>query len=368
MKKKIPIYHEWRMKDTQHGDRCWWWLASLFMGAMLALIATACQEEKDQLPADEVLLSLSLAMPGGVNIHSRAISSTAESALNNVAVLVFEVNDNVETFVYEAAVIKTTPMTIRIRKSVGNKKYRLVLLANARQWIPLIKAGTAKDAALHSVKFKSEGMWNVNSDADYTPIPMWGETTTAEVITESTTFQAVTLLRALARIDVGVKLTNESAAGLSNFKLTSVSVYRSKNKGYVVPVDAPADVSIPADTLNNLALTYNVTDEKSLIRAIYVAEVPAGTTRDHALCLVIGGKYNNSTTVTYYRVDITLPDGNYAPLKRNCKYVVNIKEVSTEGYTQESDALTGDKSIGISGGITVDDWGSGTGNNTSGTI
>lgn len=362
MKKKIPIPNEWRMKDTQHGERCWWWLASLFMATMLALIATACREEKDQLPADEVLLSLSLTMPGGSGIHPRTISTATENALNNVAALVFEVNGNVETFVYEAAVIKTTPMTIRIRKSVGNKRYRLVLLANARQWVPLIKAGTAKNTALRSIKFDSKGSWNMNSDADYTPIPMWGETTTAEVITESTIFQAVTLLRALARIDVGVKLTNESAAGLSNFVLTSVSVYRSKNKGYVVPVDAPADVSIPADTLNNIALTHNVTDGKSLIRTIYVAEVPAGTTRDNALCLVIGGKYSTNTTATYYRVDFKSADGKFAPLKRNCQYVVNITQVTASGYDTEAEALKEDKSIGIGGVVTVNDWGTGTGN------
>lgn len=134
---------------------------------------------------------------------------------------------------------------------------------------------------------------------------------------------------ALARIDVGCALSGETAAGLSGFTLKTVSVYRTKNKGYAAPVNGGtitgnvvASVSIPPDAGTNGALTYTCPDGKSLIRTIYVAETPQGSSRDNNVCLVVGGTYAGSTH--YYRVDLT-SGGSYIPLKRNCRYIVNIK-------------------------------------------
>ncbi|MFR5958961.1 MAG: hypothetical protein ACLUHA_05015 [Bacteroides stercoris] len=59
----------------------------------------------------------------------------------------------------------------------------------------------------------------------------------------------------------------------------------------------------------------------------------------------MGGTYAGSTH--YYRVDLT-SGGSYIPLKRNCRYIVNIKAVSNTGYATEAAALYGRQDTGNS--------------------
>ncbi|MCD8184653.1 MAG: hypothetical protein LUE99_18040 [Bacteroides sp.] len=47
-------------------------------------------------------------------------------------------------------------------------------------------------------------------------------------------------------------------------------------------------VSVPSGAAPQ-KIPYLVSDDKSLVRTIYVAETAAGTTKDNAICLVIGG-------------------------------------------------------------------------------
>lgn len=68
----------------------------------------------------------------------------------------------------------------------------------------------------------------------------------------------------------------------------------------------------------------------------------------------MGGTYAGSTN--YYRVDLTA-GGNYIPIKRNCRYIVNIKAVSNAGYTTEAAALTGDKTLVIATSVSAEAWG-----------
>ena len=59
--------------------------------------------------------------------------------------------------------------------------------------------------------------------------------------------------------------------------------------------------------------------------------------------------------------------GSYIPLKRNCRYIVNIKAVNNAGYTTEAAALTGDKTLVIATSISAEAW-SGQTSAGSGTI
>ncbi|MCD8183986.1 MAG: hypothetical protein LUE99_13895, partial [Bacteroides sp.] len=213
--------------------------------------------------------------------------------------------------------------------------YRLVIIANAGTKLPFIPENTSKSDALKMITFDCSGAWNATDDTNCTLIPMWGETESATVINENITL-GITLLRALARIDVGCDLSGETAKGLNNFTLTSVKVYRVNDKGYVAPLAASLntgsvgvkDVSIPGSAAPQDIPSYSVSDGKSLIRSVYVTETAAGTTKDKVVCLVVGGIYEKSTN--YYRVDF-VDKGNYIPIKRNCRYVVNITGVSAAG-------------------------------------
>lgn len=337
--------------------------------AVAAIIAlSACDTGQPDMPADdnEVMLTLRLSLPETErDATTRAITSVEENAIDiaQLKVLVFKAAGTTETFSYEApqVLLQGGKYTVTLKQSRAGEKYRLVVIANAGNKLPIIPENTSKNDALKMITFGAGGKWNATGTTNYTRFPMWGETAAAQVISSATSLGTITLLRALARIDVGCALSGETAAGISGFTLTSVSIYRTKNKGYVAPVNGGtitgnvvANVSIPPDAGTNGALTYTCTDGKSLIRTIYVAETPQGSNKDNNVCLVVGGTYAGSTN--YYRVDLTA-NGNYIPIKRNCRYIVNIKAVSNAGYTTEAAALTGDKTLVIATSVSAEAWG-----------
>lgn len=338
-------------------------------GMVIILTLLACDAGQPDTLADngEVMLMLRLSLPEtDGNTATRAITSNEEKAIDitQLKVLVFKASGSTETFSYEAPQVQLQNgrYMVTLRQSLSGEKYRLAVIANAGKKLPVIPENTPKNDALKMITFSANGKWNTTGTTSYTHFPMWGETAAAQAITSTTSLGNITLLRSLARIDVGCALSGETAAGISGFTLKTVSVYRTKNKGYAAPVDGGTitnnvvtSVSVPADAGTNSALTYTCTDGKSLIRTIYVAETPQGSSRDNNVCLVVGGTYAGSTN--YYRVDLTT-GGSYVPIKRNCRYIVNIKAVNNAGYATEAAALTGDKTLVIATSVSAEAWGS----------
>ena len=54
--------------------------------------------------------------------------------------------------------------------------------------------------------------------------------------------------------------------------------------------------------------------------------------------IIIKGKFNNSSTSTFYRLDFTDKDGNYIPIFRNFKYEINISSVAKAGVANPAEA------------------------------
>ena len=343
-------------------------LLRIVTGAVIVLVLLACDNGQPDTLADngEVMLTLRISLPTATDgsTATRAITSNEENAIDiaQLKVLVFKASGSTETFSYEAPQVQLLggKYMVTLKQSLAGEKYRLAVIANAGKKLPVIPDNTPKSDVLKMITFDAAGIWNATGTTSYSRFPMWGETAAAQAITPATSLGNITLLRALARIDVGCALSGETAAGLSGFTLKTVSVYRTKNKGYAAPVNGGAitgnvvaSVSIPPDAGTNGALTYTCPDGKSLIRTIYVAETPQSS-RDNNVCLVMGGTYAGSTH--YYRVDLT-SGGSYIPLKRNCRYIVNIKAVSNTGYATEAAALTGDKTLVIATSVSAEAWG-----------
>ena len=342
------------------------WSTISLLCFMLATALVSCDGGHPDMTDGEVLLTLHLSLPGSEKeAGTRAITSVQEDAIDisQLKVLVFKESGSAEIFAYEAPQVQLQAgkYIVTLKQSQAGEKYRLVIIANTSGKMPFIPENTPKSDALKMITFDASGVWKTNSSTDYKPIPMWGESATTQAITPTTSFGNITLLRALARIDVGCVLSGETAAGVSGFTMKSVSVYRTRNKGYTAPVNGGTitgnvvtSVSIPTDAGKNSSLTYTCSDGKSLIRTIYVAETEQGSGKDNNVCLVIGGTYAGS--LNYYRVDLTA-GGSYIPIRRNCKYMVNIKTVSNAGYTTEEEALTGDKTLVIAGSVSAEAWG-----------
>ncbi len=262
---------------------------------------------------------------------------------------------------------------------MSSAEYRFVVFANVpTQQIP---ERSSKEDVLNLYTFSCIGAWATSGEA--AAIPMWGETTDL-IKVDSNKEISVSLHRALARVDVGLNFKSttqgnqsEEVGGLADFKLTSVRVYRTKNKAYAgtssenitsnnEEVIAP---SIPADAKYNMGnggatndraeadsnpLVYQLNSpSNSYVREIYIPEsinLPSSSatsiSMDEVPCLVIGGSYKGGEE-TFYRVDFAdyiKENGvnkvnRYKEILRNHRYRFNIKSVSSPGFKEPEQAL-----------------------------
>lgn len=318
-------------------------------------------------------------------------------------VLVFEVmGDGSEVYRYTAPVIKhmgSSMYTIEANTSAKNEKYRFVILTNVEN--QTIAEGALKQDVLNQFTFAAAGKWGVTS-TDAKLIPMWGELV-EPIVVDRDRYINVLLHMALARVDIGLNFKTDNpedqldeVLGLPNFKLTSIRVYRTKNKGYVATSKEKLDANnntiaanIPADAIYNLAdgsvtdklveadkspllyavdLIQNPKGVDKLIRNIYIPEsfvLPAHPSMDEVPCIVVGGYYgekniaSDTPVETFYRMDFaTYKAGtplidSYKTILRNHRYRFNVKSISHPGFPDEDQAL---KSIPTNIEVVVEDW------------
>lgn len=238
--------------------------------------------------------------------------------------------------------------------------------------------GTEKNALLKQLVFENAGSWKVTSSTDFTPFPMWGETTPLQIKNETKTISGINLLRAIARVDI---VLGEEAQ--KNFKLTDVYIYNTKTRGYVVPspenIDAtgkatkaqvpPATPTLPHNDYdpvkpNDKALKYEITTPTAFERSIYLMEAAAVASeqeRNKATCLVVGGQYAEGET-TWYRVDLfeeskdasgNVTEQKYKDWLRNHQYRFNIIDVKGPGFPDPETAFK-EKTINML--ATVKEW------------
>lgn len=216
-----------------------------------------------------------------------------------------------------------------------------------------------------------------------TGIPMFGfagnSPDTPQEITEGMQLSA-NLLRAVARVDVGVGTYNEQNGdwnkGGVGFDLKEIYVFKPQNKYTLLPlidnlkytsgtpsVTAPS----PAGTLSSTNFEYKgtaITSNTYCKAGIYIPETAfnGGTVYDanheNRTALVIGGIYNGKTN--YYRIDFTTEPTNVQgtllnDVLRNHIYRYSITSVSLPGYTTPEAAYNGRPvDLGFTVGIT--DW------------
>lgn len=262
----------------------------------------------------------------------------------------------------------------------------------ADAWAELLKNRSLADARTAIVFEQPNGQpWNTG--AGHTPLPLWGETASpfnAQMIRVS----SIQMLRAVARIDVGVnlggKVTDDKGDFTGKYDLTdltkyngkaedrdgvpfelvSVALYNSASTGRLAPDPAnmaPNRDGVTAPTLPTpfaghdapVAYPYNAgaaAAATNMLRGeIYLPETGNKGIDENsaAFYIVVGGKWNGGAT-TYYRVDFynraapVGPDGkpvggteegyvkpsgaNRYDILRNHAYVINILRVRGEGY------------------------------------
>ena len=359
--------------------------------------------ESDTSSGDKVSLQINLASPAS-SLNTRSQASQEIIDIENTQVLVFEALDSgEEVFRYKASIVKNNGanrFTIEAKTSSRGEKYRFVVITHGDQ--QTIADGTSKLDALSRFKFAVAGKWNMNN-ATPQAMPLWGETTrTIEVKREQDL--RILLHMALAKVDVGLNFKPQTqdeqtteVIGLSNFKLKSVRVYRTKNLGHIassfenmdpthnsfekphIPTEAEYNLSDGTSSMDlnkadqmplyyEVDLTQHPKGADKLVQQIFIPEsylLPSTPSMDEVPCLVVGGYYgekniaSDNPVETFYRMDFAdykTAGGaieKYKHVLRNNRYVFNIRSVANPGFPDEETAL---RAIPANIDIEVQEW------------
>lgn len=381
-----------KSKKTQYYmKRLTTYTIQLISGLLLALLTAGCVADRNVsdciTEGEDVELEFALQVPA-LETSLRQLSADQEKQINSVQVLVFNTDgiatEAEETFAYEAKVKSFETGTdgytrIRCGLTATSKKMRVVCIANANINTQNF-TGKTKEVILNDDQMKKAftAAWSTEGNNYY--IPMWGESD-AQQVSRTTKFNDCTasnangvihLVRALARIDVGLsfdetKPADETAKGITDFKIKSVRVYRYAQSMFVTgtqattfrmmgatrePLPHTPEGMTAADDNNPLVFPAKTEeDAKGYVRNIYIPEISnhdngQNKGKDVRTCLVIGGSYKGGKE-TYYRVDfITRRDGapkdeikEQLDVLRNHRYRFNITKVAGPGTDTPGEAL-----------------------------
>lgn len=286
--------------------------------------------------------------------------TSTESTITEIQALVFINNGDGYKYGYSVAAtsisaVENLATSFDITIYTVSNPAKIYILANSNDAIsnntPLV--GETEEEVKQKIiqSFPPSG---INSN-----FPMWCEYLLPSGISSSLNNNIIPLkiLRAIARVDVS------AVDAESSFEMTSVQGFRVNSQFQIVPntysdplfVTEPSIPSTSTTTINTtpIAVTNNISESQ-----LYLPESAAPSVADQtsgATCVIVGGRYNNSSDITYYRLDFE-PDISGYPLGqilRNHHYTFNIISVTAPGWATPEEAAI-NKSTNIEAGI--QDW------------
>ncbi|MDR0962611.1 MAG: hypothetical protein LBM62_08675, partial [Mediterranea sp.] len=358
-----------------------WCIASLVV-ATLSLQGCVDEYTTGSCPDGDnayVTLTLQAGRPETGSATGRAVNVTDEAGIDDISVLVFRRNTaedgtTTETLSYQAEATKVVgskgvySTTVKLLKSHNGEQYSVMVIANCGGSVGYPLYGKTKAQVQQALTFGVDKM-----PSDY--IPMWGESDFG-VITGNSFGGGITdikMLRALARFDVGFVynatsgLSNGSYQGLSNYSLESVHVYRTRDKGYVIPLEGnytvsknsqtgavenviakkasiPGDANLlnPGTSKDDNGIEYTTVATRGFVEQIYIPENSADNTAQTTI-IVVGIKEHTTGHVGYYRMDMGYnSDQTHRQVLRNYRYIFSITKVNSDGLNTPDDALNAD--------------------------
>ena len=359
-----------------------------------------------EMPVRDGWTSVSMSVEGlGLrNPLTRSLTPEGENstAAERIRVLVFD-KDN--KFSYEAKVTSYIPsgdpadkkdkgtMTLLAKNTPSDDTSTFVMLANVTRSANTDAdglAGKTREEVMQLFTFSmpDKGIWK---DGE---LPMWGASDPVRVDHSAGAVPklgTVYLVRAVARVDVGLNLSNisegastfdEKAGGIEGITLTKVFFYNTNTTGRVSPFEngiywdeanrkaKQPSIPDPAPAVTGkIDRTSSIVDEKILLREVYVPEavnVPTAATqgangetlpenntenylkRPYIVVGLTGADKSRPDKETFFRIDYLKRTGaeadatyEYLPLLRNHRYLVNIKAVGGPGFDTEEDARKG---------------------------
>jgi len=243
-----------------------------------------------------------------------------------------------------------------------DEKQVLVIIANLRQELDALALSpgvtTLEDLRnTLSFEFIQQTTYDATHDPAHVPegifgadrpLPMWGESEPVVMLQEQMTIGTIYLLRSLASVTVLINL-DPTDTDQKSFELVDVVITRTPDKGWAIPdpdlitVASDGSVTATGPTAATLGATfrnayYSSADGVTITDGIYIGEysnTTAGMVDDDRTWLLVGGIYDNSGDVTWYRLPFIDRDGKQWDILRNHNYIFNITKVTGPGNTEE---------------------------------
>ena len=359
-----------------------------------ALFLCTCSYERipddgDNNGQDDEYTTVTLKVATASNEHTlstKGLTADEENAINNLYILAFQLDKN-DNLTYRLKYFATgTPVigsgsgdfTFTLRCSVSGADTKLLLVANQNPFSK-VQMGMAYNDVQGVLTNGELGTALAFADTGIPMIGFAGDSSDSPLeIKHNMTPPTAHLLRAVARVDVGVGTYNKDYdvwdKGSVSFNLTHVYVYKPQDRYALLPqtvkynMQIPyVDTASPAGSVSAHNFEYTgaaITSDTYCKSEIYIPEFAFGggkvydTNHEKRMALVIGGDYKGTTY--FYRIDFTDQPTNVAGTElqdvlRNKIYRFTITNVSLPGYTTADAAYSG-KPVGLSFTTSVIPW------------
>lgn len=363
----------------------------------IIILAGACQnDDRYDVPQNDrpVLVEFSVAT-SGINDASGSSTDT-DARITSIYILQFNATgESYGTLRYVAKGTDTSggKFTATLLQSIGtDDNYKLVILANLPDYGFLYGMYGKTYDEVQQACLSAESTSPFVFDETH-PFPMFGVVNggASVQVKENTQYAGNTeLIRAVARVDLGIgtKKTNpdgtvswtNTGSNKQPFVMTEIQIWKAGKRYACMPasgkfhwesvtsgnvtnhivIDSPSAASGGTATM-----TYDnsyITNSTYCLGKIYLPEANLswGTVFDgnhtNRLAIIVGGYYNSSADLSYYRVDITNDvSGDKMNILRNHVYQFTIKKVEAAGYgTAELAYNSKPKNLGFE--ATVEPW------------
>ncbi|WP_304252486.1 hypothetical protein [Parabacteroides gordonii] len=343
----------------------------------VAVLLSACSNEiRTGDDEDGELTIVTLKVGPALNEQSlttKGLSPDQENIVHNLYILAFQPDNTKEYKLQYYATGRSESggnglFSFTLRRSVSEAAdTKLLLIANLNPFT-LVKIGMTYNDVQKALKSGKSVTASALADNG---IPMFGfagdSPKTPQLITDEGKQLSANLLRAVARVDVGVgqydidKKTWDK--GSIPFELTDVIVYKPYNQYALLPEaeklsykgNEPFVTAASEAGEQGVSNTYTgnaITNNTYCQAEIYLPEVVLKGKKvydpehESRTALVIGGHYNKALSKSYYRIDFTTAETNVAGIDlhdvlRNHIYRYSITGVSQSGYSSADDAYKG---------------------------
>lgn len=331
---------------------CGWGIAVLVGTVLLSL--WGCTKEFGADPhADEARVLLNIRTPGSIAAGQQpgSAQTATETSVREVHVLVFHdaQGSGDYTFAYlvlGSQVSQQQDLSTRFEAllQTTDTPLRLLIVANSgalfQSYRPQVGQSEASVRDELVAEFPPEGLT--------ASLPMYGETSLAGIDAGQTNLIGVTMLRAVARVDVLTRLAADSPA----FELRDVRIYRANDRLRLIPDDV-ADSDAPKVTAPTVPASAEPLSQPLIktgqeptdsIGGLYLPEsLAVGDSqqrRTGATTVVVGGLFEGDTEVTYYRVDFNSGAAGhpFGQVLRNYLYTFTVKRVTAPGWSTPEEA------------------------------